>query len=75
MPRYMNPTIGHIKKHQDQIEEEVVQPNDLLRRDGTVGMPQTSKHSSLNRSKMDKSGLGSERKVWRPTGMRDDSLE
>lgn len=75
IPRYMNPTIGHIKKHQDQIEEEVVQPNDLLRRDGTVGIPQTSKQSSLNRSKMEKSGLGSERKVWRPTGMRDDSLE
>ena len=69
LPRYMNPTIGKIRKYEDQIEEEVVQADELMRR------VSPTKNSSLNRSKMDRSQIGSDRKIWKPTGMRDTSLE
>ena len=69
LPRYMNPTIGKIRKHEEQIEEEVVQARDLVRRDSP------SKHSGLNRSRMNRSQFGSEVKIWRPTAVRDLSLE
>ena len=33
LPRFMNPTIGKIRKHEAQFEAEVIKPSELVRRD------------------------------------------
>ena len=33
LPRFMNPTIGKIRKHEDQYEAEAVTASELVRRD------------------------------------------
>ena len=69
LPRFMNPTIGKIRKHEEQFQAEAVQPNALVRRDSPTKQP------GLYGSRMGASQYGNDKKIWKPTGVRDLSLE
>lgn len=58
VPRYMNPTIGKIKKQEDQFESEPVRLQDRLRKTPSA----TQNHAARQRS------MTTLTKVWKPTG-------
>ena len=68
LPRFMNPTIGHVRKHEAQFEAEAVQPNELVRRDSPARQGGFGSRSGASQ-------YGNEKKIWRPTGVRDSSLQ
>ena len=67
MPRYMNPTIVNIRKHEDQYQNGVVQPGQLCR--------SSSKKAGVGVD-LSSSRIGEDSKsAWKPTAVRDRSLE
>ena len=67
MPRYMNPTIVNIRKHEDQYQNEVVQPSQLCRSSSKKG----GMGADLSSSRIAEDN----KSTWKPTGVRDKGLE
>ena len=54
LPRFMNPTIGKIRKHEDQYEAEAVTASEVVRRDSPT------KRAGLHGSRMGASRFGND---------------
>ena len=55
LPRFMNPTIGKIRKYEEQYQPEVVRANELVRRDSPA------KAASLRGSRIGSSQYGTDK--------------
>ena len=55
LPRFMNPTIGKIRKYEEQYQPEVVRANELVRRDSPA------KAASLRGSRIGASQYGTDK--------------